>query len=153
MRCVCTFRGQARCAVAFLLVSSGNRWDERQLRFQQITFGAGADQGHDEHDCKFRVHEVPEACKTVIPSGRVPAWSFVVRGKSGSHDVAYIKNRTPRRTHIFLSLISLRSVPHLLVTCQRSSHVHTCVWLKWAKWLKAERLSPRLGSVALARLL
>ena len=39
----------------------------------------------------LRVHEVPEACKTVSPSGRVPAWSFVVGGKSGSRDVGYLK--------------------------------------------------------------
>ena len=33
------------------------------------------------------------------------------------------EDRTPRRTHILLSLVS---VPHLIAL----SHIHACVWLK-----------------------
>ena len=43
-------------------------WEERQFRFVLITFGAGADRGHDDHDSKFRAPEMPEACKTAIPA-------------------------------------------------------------------------------------
>ena len=41
-------------------------WGERQFWFALITFGAGADRGHDDHDCKFRASEMLEAWKTVI---------------------------------------------------------------------------------------
>ena len=39
-------------------------WREREVGFDLVTFAAGADRGHDDHDCKFRVHEVLEARKT-----------------------------------------------------------------------------------------
>ena len=39
-------------------------WKELQFRFALVSFGAGADRRHDGHDCKLRVHGVPEACKT-----------------------------------------------------------------------------------------
>ena len=68
-------------------------WDERQVRFELITFGAGANQGHDGHDCKFRVHGVSEACKIVILAlfpRDVQARSLVVGGKLGSRDVGYL---------------------------------------------------------------
>ena len=44
---------------------------EKQFRFGLVIFGAGADRGHDDHDCKFGVREVPEARKTVSFAGRV----------------------------------------------------------------------------------
>ena len=54
-----------------------------------LAFGAGADQGHDGHDCKFRVHEVSEVRKTVSYAGRVQARSLVDGCKLGSRDVSY----------------------------------------------------------------
>ena len=50
---------------------------------------AGADRGHDDHDCKFRAREVSEARKTVSPAGGVQAESLVVGDESGSHDVGH----------------------------------------------------------------
>ena len=52
--------------------------------------GAGADRGHGDHDCKLRVHEVPEACKIMIPA--LFPWdsrlrSLVVDGNLGSRHV------------------------------------------------------------------
>ena len=56
----CHDKGTQACAVERKL-----ELEERQFRFELITFGAGADRGHDDHDCKVRVHEVPEARKTM----------------------------------------------------------------------------------------
>ena len=39
-------------------------------------------------------------------------------------------HRTPYRTHIFLSLVSLRRVLHEVVSQDIFSHAHTCVWLE-----------------------
>ena len=60
-------------------------------KFELIAFGAGTDQGHDDHDCKFRALAMREACKTVSvsPAGRVQAWSLVVDGNPGSRDGVY----------------------------------------------------------------
>ena len=57
----------------------------------ELAFGAGTDQGHDDHDWKFRAPAMPEACKTVSvsPAGRVQAWSLVVDGNPGSRDVVF----------------------------------------------------------------
>ena len=51
-------------------------------KLELIAFGAGTDQGHDDHDCKFRAPAMPETCKTVSvsPAGKVQAWSLVVGG-------------------------------------------------------------------------
>ena len=43
------------------------------------------DRGHDDHDCKFRVLAMPEAC----PAGKVQAWSLVVDGNPGGRDMFY----------------------------------------------------------------
>ena len=51
---------------------------------------AGADRGHDDHDCKFRASEMSEVCTTVILTlflQDVQVRSFVVGGKSGGCDV------------------------------------------------------------------
>ena len=65
------------------------RLERKQGRFGLVTFGAGADGGHDGHHCKFRVHEEPEARRTVISAGGVQARSLVVGDTSGSRDVGY----------------------------------------------------------------
>ena len=56
-------------------------------------FGAGADRGHGRSQLQiqstFTVPEMPEACKTVSPAGRMQAWSLIVGGKLGSRDVGY----------------------------------------------------------------
>ena len=49
---------------------------------------------------------------------------FLLTGNSDSIVSDGNVDRTPRRTHIFLGLVSLRSVLYLLVPCRRSSHVH-----------------------------
>ena len=35
-------------------------WKERQFRFELVTSRAGTDRGYGDHECKLRVHEVPE---------------------------------------------------------------------------------------------
>ena len=62
-------------------------WKE-QFRSGLVTFGAGADR--DDRDCKFRVHEVPDACKTVSFAGRMQVRSLVVGDKLGSRAVGYL---------------------------------------------------------------
>ena len=49
----------------------------------------GVSSGSCDHDCKFSVHEVREACKTVRPAERVQVGFLVVGGSSGSCDVIY----------------------------------------------------------------
>ena len=56
-------------------------WRGWQVRFGLVT------RGPDDHDCKFRVREVPQARKTVSLAGGVQATSLVVGDKSGSRDV------------------------------------------------------------------
>ena len=75
--------------VEIVLHKSSDDWKERQFRFELITFGAGTDRGHVDHDRKLPVHEVLEACKTVSvsPAGKVQAWSLVVGGNLGSRAV------------------------------------------------------------------
>ena len=53
-------------------------WKELQFRFELTTFGAGTDRGHDDRDCKFRVLETPEVCRTVHPVERTRLRSLVV---------------------------------------------------------------------------
>ena len=67
---VASRRSSARCS---------DDWRERQDGFGLVTFGAGADRGHDEHDCKFRAREVLEARKTVNPAGRVRGQAWELR--------------------------------------------------------------------------
>ena len=67
-------------------------WKERKFRFELVTFGAGTDRGHGDHDCKLRVHEVPEACKIAVPA--LFLWdsrlgSLVVGGNPGSRAVVF----------------------------------------------------------------
>ena len=54
--------------------------------------GAGADRGHGDHDCKLRVHEVPEACNIVVPA--LVLWDsrlrlFVVGGNPSCRVVVF----------------------------------------------------------------
>ena len=77
-------------------------WDERQVRFVLITLGAGADRGCEDHDCKFRAHEMPEAPKTVNPAlflHDVQATSLDVGGKFGSRDVGYPIQKVREELH------------------------------------------------------
>ena len=66
--------------------------------------GARMDRGHDDHDCKFRVLAMPEACKTVSvsPAGQVQAWFLVVGGNPRNRAVVY---PIPR-----IGLLEVRSV-------------------------------------------
>ena len=54
-----------------------------------ITFRAGTDRGHDDHDCKLRAPKMLDACKIVILAERTQLRSLVVGGKSGSRDEVY----------------------------------------------------------------
>ena len=87
---VCTTRDVERnwsWSQTSLRIASRDRFGQcLDDKFELIAFGAGTDQGHDDHDCKFRALGMPETCKTVSV-GRVQAWSFVVGGNPGSRAV------------------------------------------------------------------
>ena len=55
----------------------------------QISSLSELEHTEDTTTCNFRVHDVPEACKTVSLSGGVQARSLVVGDKSGRRDVGY----------------------------------------------------------------
>ena len=78
----------ARVKRSFRVVSracSAQCSDKWQFRFVLISFRAGTDRGHDNHDCKFRVPEMPEACKTERLVAKALLRSLVVGGR----DVVY----------------------------------------------------------------
>ena len=64
-------------------------WKERQFKFELITFGAGTDRGHDDRDCKFRVPEMSEVCKTAHLVERARSKSFIVGGNPRTRVVVF----------------------------------------------------------------